>query len=79
MKKLILNILLFSALSFGTQQIYAQTAAAPPPPSDHGTSTDQTAGGGAPIGSGLFILLGLAGTYGAIKVYQTKKKASHVN
>lgn len=74
MKKLILIILLFSALSLGTQQISAQSQAAPPPPSGHGTSTDQVSGGGAPIGSGLFILLGLAGLYGGIKVYQTRKK-----
>lgn len=74
MKNIIATIMLISALGFGTQQICAQTQAAPPPPSGHGTSTDQVAGGGAPIGSGLFILLGLAGAYGGIKIYQTRKK-----
>jgi hypothetical protein len=41
---------------------------APPPPS-HEQSGTQCGGGGAPIGSGLFILLGLAGAYGTRKLY----------
>jgi len=71
MKKIILIPILFVALMLGTQSIQAQV---PPPPSDHGTTTDQTPGGGAPIGSGLFILLGMAGAYGGVKGWQYLKK-----
>ena len=42
----------------------------PPPPGDHGEDTNQP----APIGSGLLILLTLAGGYGAKKVYDARKK-----
>jgi len=48
----------------------------PPPPPGH-SSTGNVPGGGAPIGSGLFILLGLGSAYGGFrgyKVYQKKKK-----
>ena len=33
-------------------------------------------GGGAPIGGGLFILLGLGAAYGGKKLYQYKKQGS---
>ena len=79
MKNLIRISLLFIALTLSSQITVAQTQAAPPPPSDHGTSTDQTPGGGAPIGSGLFILLALGGIYGGVKVYKTRKKVTEVS
>jgi len=49
----------------------------PPPPPGH-NSTGNVPGGGAPIGSGLFILLGLGVAYGGTKAYQfyQKKKKS---
>jgi len=43
-------------------QIFAQAT----PPSDHG--------GGAPIGGGLFILLGLGAVYGGKKWYNHRKE-----
>ncbi|MBC8320128.1 MAG: hypothetical protein H8E34_05335 [Bacteroidetes bacterium] len=46
----------------------------PDPPGGHGSSGDAGAGGGAPIGSGLLILLGLAAAYGGTKLYQIKKE-----
>jgi len=52
------------------------TADDPPPPPTHG-ETGNVPGGGAPIGSGLLILLGLGSAYGGFrgyKVYQKKKK-----
>ena len=49
--------------------ITAQPDPPPPPPSGHGESGDQLPGGGAPIGSGLFILLGLGAAYGGKKIY----------
>ncbi|MBN2638651.1 MAG: hypothetical protein JXR65_06145 [Bacteroidales bacterium] len=72
MKKIINITLLFAALFIGIQNMHAQDV--PPPPPDHGASTDQDPGGGAPIGSGLFILLGMAGAYGGMKGYKYFKK-----
>lgn len=40
----------------------------PPPPPAHGASGNQCTTGGAPVGEGLFILLGLAGLYGGYKL-----------
>jgi len=46
----------------------------PPPPSgQHGQSGNQT-GGNAPIGGGLFILLGLGAAYGGKKLYNMNKE-----
>ncbi len=45
----------------------------PPPPPGHGTSGN-VPGGGAPIGSGLFILLGLGAVYSGKKIYEVSKK-----
>ncbi len=40
----------------------------PPPPGSHGDTGNQNAGN-APVGSGLFILLGLGAVYGGKKVW----------
>jgi len=45
----------------------------PPPPPPHG-ETGNVPGGGAPIGSGLVILLSLGAGYGAKKFYNYRKK-----
>lgn len=45
----------------------------PPPDSGHGQNGDQDAGGGAPIGSSLLLLLGMGAAYGGKKVYDMKK------
>ena len=47
----------------------------PPPPSGagHGASGNQT-GGNAPIGGGLFILIGLGAVYGGKKLYNLKRE-----
>ncbi|MBK9292805.1 MAG: hypothetical protein IPM52_14450 [Bacteroidetes bacterium] len=42
----------------------------PPPAGGHGQSTNQPAGGGAPIEGGIGILLALGAAYGARKVYK---------
>lgn len=44
-----------------------------PPAGGHGGSGDVDPGGGAPIGGGTFILLGLAAAYAGKKVYNIKK------
>ena len=48
-------------------------AQAPDPPANHGSSGNQT-GGNAPIGGGLFIMLGLGIGYAGKKVHGTYKK-----
>ena len=47
----------------------------PPPPNHGGGGNTPPSGGGAPVGEGMFILLGLAGLYGAKKVYDMRKEA----
>lgn len=48
----------------------------PPPPAEHGVSSNQPAGagGGAPIGSAVTLMLGLFGAYGAKKAWDNRKK-----
>lgn len=67
MKKL--NLLLIGLVFSMT--VYSQ-GPPPPPPSEHGQTGDQRSGGGAPIGSGLTILLGLGIIYAGKKVYKLK-------
>ena len=43
-------------------------------PSGGPSGGDPSLGNGAPIGSGLFILLGLGAAYGGKKIYDLKKK-----
>ena len=43
-----------------------------PPGQGHGTGNDLPPGGGAPIGGGTFILMGLAAAYGGRKWYNYK-------
>lgn len=75
LKKSIL-ILFLIAFVAGTE---ISTAQAPPPPpgSGHGVSTNSapsnSPGGGAPIGSGLAILVSLGLVYGAYKMYRLKQ------
>ena len=45
----------------------------PPPGAGHGASGNQT-GGNAPIGGGLFILMGLGAAYGGRKLYKVNKE-----
>jgi len=68
MKKFIVIFLMAFSLLFWSNQIYAQSN----PPADHGVASNQS-GGGAPIGGGLFILLGLGAAYGGKKLYDKRK------
>lgn len=45
-----------------------------PPDTGHGQSGDQDAGGQAPIGSGLLMLLGMGAAYGVKKIYELKNR-----
>jgi len=71
MKKTIITILVIIA-SITTSNLFSQ--APPPPPPGHGSTGNQT-GGNAPIGGGLFILIGLAATYGGKKLYNNSKES----
>jgi len=73
MKKFIFIFMLLATLLFGVNSIYADNVA-PPPPGNHGTSGNDSLGGGAPIGGGLFILLGLGAAYGGKKWYDHRKR-----
>lgn len=72
MKNLIFSLLLLFCLSFSNVAI---CQGPPPPPandepdSGHGSAFDQEPpeGGNAPIGSGVFVLMGMAFAYGLYK------------
>lgn len=73
MKKLIFIFLLSTAMLLGSQSIFAQANL----PSSHGATTDQS-GASAPIGGGLFILLGLGAAYAGKKIYDYKNREPEV-
>ncbi len=66
MKKKILTMTLI-LMFFAVPPLFSQT---PDPPSPG--STGDSSGGGAPIGGGLFIMLGLGAAYAGKKIYQYK-------
>lgn len=70
MKKFIVIFILAFSLMFWGNQVYAQSS----PPANHGATGNQS-GGGAPIGGGLLILLGLGAAYGGKKLYNHRKTA----
>ena len=74
MKKQIATILFTIVLTLSASIGFTQP---PPPPTGagHGASGNQT-GGNAPIGSGLFILLGLGAAYGGKKLYRLNSEES---
>ncbi len=69
-QKIVLTV--FFALSLMMAQNSFAGTTPPDPPGEHGTSGNQ-AGGSAPIGGGLFILLGLGAAYGGKKLYGYRK------
>ena len=72
MKKILIALIFATVITLAGNALLAQ-GVPPPPPSGHGTNTNQPAGGGAPIGSGVGILLALGSAYGARKVYKAYK------
>jgi hypothetical protein len=62
-------LIVFLILSFSMN-----TNAQPPDPPEDPQSGGEVVGGGAPIGSGLAILLSLGAIYGGKKVYDFRKK-----
>jgi hypothetical protein len=58
-----------------TYSLEAQVAPPPPPGGADGTGNNSdNSQGGAPIGGGLFILLGLGAAYGGKKLYDLRKE-----
>ena len=76
MRKNIIKLMLIAGITFATFAVNAQSPPPPPPPAGgHGQNTNQpNNGGGAPIGSGLAILLALGAGYGGKKLYDARKK-----
>ncbi len=77
MKKIINNILKAFVIVLMISIAYILEAQPPPPPggsSGTGNNSGNSQGGNAPIGGGLFILLGLGATYGGRKLYQMRKE-----
>ncbi len=73
MKKITITLLVLLALTISSTNLLAQGPPPPPPGSGHGQSGNQT-GGNAPVGGGLFILLGLGAAYGGQKIYEVLKE-----
>ncbi|MDA3943816.1 MAG: hypothetical protein PF694_09805 [Bacteroidetes bacterium] len=67
MKRNIKQILILAIIIFASTQLIAQ---GPPPPPGDPSAGGEIVGGGAPIGSGIALLLGLGAAYGGRKVYQ---------
>jgi hypothetical protein len=73
MKKIFITLIFATVITLAGNALLAQGTPPPPPSGGHGSGTNQPAGGGAPIGSGIGILLALGGAYGARKVYKVYK------
>lgn len=67
-KYFVLGLLLILTVS-----VFAQGGPPPPPDNTHGSGNDFSYGGGAPIGSGIGILLALGAAYGGRKLYRYYK------
>ena len=72
LKKVAITRVIIFGLAFSFDSI-GQTTPPQPPSAGHGQSDNQE-GGQAPIGGGLFILLGLGAAYGGRKLYQMRKE-----
>jgi hypothetical protein len=71
MKRKIIHLIAVVGFAMIGNGLLAQVP--PPPPGGHGQGGNQPAGGGAPIGSGIGILLALGAAYGGKKIYQAWK------
>jgi hypothetical protein len=64
-------VILIATLFFN--QSFASSTPPDPPAGDHGGSSDLPPGGDAPIGGGMFILIGIGMAYASKKLYAIKK------
>ena len=74
MKKILKNILKVFVVLLFVGGSFTVSAQPPPPPAGSGNDSTNKLGGNAPIGGGLFILLGLGAAYGGRKVYNLRKE-----
>jgi len=60
---------------FGLVLLLPLGVSADPPgmPGNHGTNGDAPPGGGAPIGSGIALLMAMSAAYGSKKIFQLKE------
>ncbi len=73
MKKNIARFTLITVLTLFASVGFSQGPPPPPSGAGHGASGNQT-GGNAPIGGGLFILMGLGAAYGGRKLYKVNRE-----
>jgi len=67
------------ALLIGVHTVSVAQPPPPPPGGGHGGGGNQPPGSGAPLGEGVFLLVGLAGLYGGKKAYDMKKDSDSDN
>lgn len=77
MLKAVLLIGLFLFLLTSSVRVMAQGAPPPPPAGGHGQSGDLPAGGNAPIGGGLVILLLMGAAYAGKKIYNLQTEEAN--
>ncbi len=75
-KRLAIALIAINLLTIFPIATAAQNGNPPPPPNSHGEDTNQPPGGGAPIGSGIGILLALGAAYGGKKLRNIRKNKS---
>lgn len=69
----ILKVCAILTLVFSIHTVSLSQPPPPPPSTPHGGSGNAPAGTGAPVGEGIFFLIGLAGLYGGKKMYDLRK------
>lgn len=74
MKNYITKLILIAGFIIASTALMAQTLPPPPPQGGHGQGGNVPAGGAAPIGGGIAILLTLGAAYGAKKMYDARKR-----
>ena len=74
MKKILKTLLFAAFMLVSINNLLAQSPPHPNGGNAPGSGGGNTpVGGGAPVGSGTFFMLGLAGLYGGVKLYYIKK------
>ncbi len=76
MKKIFLLVIFIAGIILSGNILFAQGPPLPPA-TGHGGTTNQS-GGGAPIGSGIGILLALGAAYGGTKLYKAWKDKEEI-
>jgi hypothetical protein len=75
LKPLIVSLILFYFIAIGYAGLAQEPPHPPPPPSEKGTGTNHGPAG-APIESGVTVLLAMGAAYGAFKLYRMRSRVS---